>query len=143
MTKQNQAEFAALRMREPTAPSLGRQAAIASSAAVQARIAESFEETAAADNTFHVWRNQHLVPAHNRSIDFTNEVRVPTGKRAVRNTMQQQRGNWLHALLQLLADGNAADKIELQQRFTIPDEEIGPLWQQAPWHFPRRSSRRS
>jgi hypothetical protein len=83
MTKQNQAEFAALRMREPTAPSLGRQAAIASSAAVQARVAQSFEETAAAENTFHVWRNQHLVPAHNRSIDFTNEVRVPAGKRAV------------------------------------------------------------
>jgi ATP-dependent helicase/nuclease subunit A len=56
---------------------------------------------------------------------------IPTGKRASRNTMQQQRGIWLHALLQHLTDGNATDKLELQQRFAIPDGEIEGLWQQA------------
>jgi ATP-dependent helicase/nuclease subunit A len=55
----------------------------------------------------------------------------PTGKRAARNTVQQQRGIWLHALLQHLTDGNTAEKTELQQRLAIPDDEIEPLWQQA------------
>jgi len=56
---------------------------------------------------------------------------IPTGKRTARNTMQQQRGIWLHALLQHLTDGNAGDRLELQQRFAIPDGEIEALWQQA------------
>jgi ATP-dependent helicase/nuclease subunit A len=56
---------------------------------------------------------------------------VPTGKRAARNTVQQQRGIWLHALLQHITDGGTADKQELQKRFAIPAEEIGSLWQQA------------
>jgi len=56
---------------------------------------------------------------------------IPTGRRADRNTMQQQRGIWLHALLQNLTDGKAVDKTELQQRLAIPDEEIDVLWQHA------------
>ncbi len=56
---------------------------------------------------------------------------IPTGKRAARNTVQQQRGIWLHALLQHLTDGNAADKNDLQQRLVIPDDEIEALWKQA------------
>ena len=55
----------------------------------------------------------------------------PTGKRAARDTVQQQRGIWLHALLQHLTDGNTPEKTELQQRLAIPDDEIEPLWQQA------------
>jgi ATP-dependent helicase/nuclease subunit A len=55
---------------------------------------------------------------------------LPTGKRALRNTAQQQRGIWLHALLQHLTDG-LADKAELQQRLAIPAEEIESLYQQA------------
>jgi ATP-dependent helicase/nuclease subunit A len=56
---------------------------------------------------------------------------IPVGKRAARNTMQQQRGIWLHALLQHLTDGKAADRHELQQRLAIPDDEIGALWRHA------------
>jgi len=67
---------------------------------------------------------------------------IPTGKRATRNTLQQQRGIWLHALLQHLTpplppgEGigmgeHAADGLELQHRLAIPSAEIKPLWQQA------------
>ncbi len=56
---------------------------------------------------------------------------LPTGKRAARNTAQQQRGIWLHALLQHITDGNVADERELQQRLAIPSTEIELLWQQA------------
>ncbi|BCK86882.1 ATP-dependent helicase/nuclease subunit A [Sideroxyarcus emersonii] len=55
---------------------------------------------------------------------------IPTGKRAARNTPQQQRGIWLHGLLQHLTEG-MADKAELKQRLSIPAEEIESLWQQA------------
>ena len=55
---------------------------------------------------------------------------IPAGKRASRNTAQQQRGIWLHALLQHLTEG-MADKAELQQRLAIPVDEIDSLWQQA------------
>ena len=81
------------------------------------------------------------VPSHLPAI-------VPTGKRAARNTMQQQRGIWLHALLQHLTsdsplpqagEGSASarerererEREILQQRLGIPSAEIEPLWQQA------------
>ncbi|MBI5430165.1 MAG: UvrD-helicase domain-containing protein [Nitrosomonadales bacterium] len=54
---------------------------------------------------------------------------IPTGKRAARNTAQQQRGIWLHALLQYLTEG-AAGKLELQQRLAIPSPEMEILWPQ-------------
>ena len=69
---------------------------------------------------------------------------IPTGKRTARNTAQQQRGIWLHALLQQLTDysprpqagegqGERVDarRAEFQQRLAIPAEEIEPLCQQA------------
>jgi len=56
---------------------------------------------------------------------------IPTGKRAARNTAQQQRGIWLHALLQHLTEGGARDEHELQQRLGIPSAETESLWQQA------------
>ncbi len=56
---------------------------------------------------------------------------ILTGKRAARNTAQQQRGIWLHGLLQHLTEGGAAGEHELRQRLAIPGEEIEPLWQQA------------
>ena len=55
---------------------------------------------------------------------------IPTGKRAARNTAQQQRGIWLHALLQHLTERNAPDMMELRQRLAIPAAEIESLWQQ-------------
>ena len=56
---------------------------------------------------------------------------IPAGKRAARNTAQQQRGIWLHALLQHITDGSAVEEHELQQRLAIPSAEMDALWQQA------------
>jgi ATP-dependent helicase/nuclease subunit A len=68
---------------------------------------------------------------------------LPTGKRIPRNTAQQQRGIWLHGLLQHLTipslshrgragvGEQAANKAELQQRLAIPSTEIETLYQQA------------
>ncbi|HAF44239.1 MAG TPA: hypothetical protein DCK83_04665 [Gallionellaceae bacterium] len=55
---------------------------------------------------------------------------LPTGKRAARNTVQQQRGIWLHALLQNLTEGTV-DEAGLQQHLAIPPDEMPSLWQQA------------
>jgi len=54
---------------------------------------------------------------------------LPTGTRTARNTAQQQRGIWLHALMQHLTEG-VTDNAELQQRLAIPTAEIDALWQQ-------------
>jgi len=65
---------------------------------------------------------------------------LPTGKRAARNTMQQQRGIWLHALLQNLAPTASprppageglGERERLQQSCCIPPGEMASLWQQA------------
>ncbi|MFZ2524741.1 MAG: 3'-5' exonuclease, partial [Candidatus Ferrigenium altingense] len=56
---------------------------------------------------------------------------IPTGKRAARNTAQQQRGIWLHALLQHLTEGGATGEHELRHRLAIPSTEMESLWQQA------------
>jgi len=57
---------------------------------------------------------------------------LPTGKRAARNTQQQQqRGIWLHALLQHITDGDTVDEGELRQRLAIPADEMDNLLQQA------------
>ncbi len=71
---------------------------------------------------------------------------LPTGKRTARNTVQQQRGIWLHALLQNLTSTNfplplgeglrvrvhsIMQRAELQSRLAIPTSEIETLWQQA------------
>jgi ATP-dependent helicase/nuclease subunit A len=55
---------------------------------------------------------------------------IAIGKRIARNSVQQQRGIWLHALLQHLTEG-IADKSDLQQRLAISAAEIDSLWQQA------------
>jgi ATP-dependent helicase/nuclease subunit A len=54
---------------------------------------------------------------------------VPTGMRKVRNTLQQQRGIWLHALLQHCTESSHLTADELQQRLAIPAEELSTLWQ--------------
>ena len=56
---------------------------------------------------------------------------IAAGKRADANTLQQQRGIWLHALLQHLTEGSTADANELGQRLAIPAAEMESLWQQA------------
>jgi ATP-dependent helicase/nuclease subunit A len=54
----------------------------------------------------------------------------PAGKRVARNSTAQQRGIWLHALLQHLTEGGG-DRVVLQQRLAIPEAEMDALWQQA------------
>jgi ATP-dependent helicase/nuclease subunit A len=57
---------------------------------------------------------------------------TPAGKRKIRDTPQQQRGIWLHALLQHMAlPESSADKAGLQAKCGIPDSEMEVLWQQA------------
>jgi ATP-dependent helicase/nuclease subunit A len=74
-------------------------------------------------------------PTLTLSLQGGGDVRLPpilpTGKRTARNTAQQQRGIWLHALLQHVTEGRGADVQELQQRLAIPSTEIDALWQQA------------
>ncbi len=80
----------------------------------------------------------------------------PTGKRTIRKTPQQQRGIWLHAILQHLTEPNSLSSLtptlsqrgrelsragvgelsslqraELQHRLAIPSQEMEELWQQA------------
>jgi len=56
----------------------------------------------------------------------------PTGKHVLRITPEQQRGTWLHALLQHMTPPNAAvDKAVLQALCGIPAGEMDNLWQQA------------
>ena len=56
---------------------------------------------------------------------------ISIGKRSPPNTPQQQRGVWLHALLQHITEGRVKDEIELRQRLAIPDDEMSALWRQA------------
>jgi ATP-dependent helicase/nuclease subunit A len=56
---------------------------------------------------------------------------VATGQRAERISKEQQRGIWLHALLQhLVPPAEMHDLDQLQVRLAIPPEEIEALWQQ-------------
>jgi ATP-dependent helicase/nuclease subunit A len=89
--------------------------------------------------------NEAANPLHNKSVaSNTDQVAgvirqmatlpdiIPTGKRAARNTLQQQRGTWLHSLLQQLTPPNAAtEKDVLQAQCGIPAGEMDDLWQQA------------
>jgi len=54
---------------------------------------------------------------------------IPAGKRASRPTVQQQRGIWLHALLQYFTEG-IRDEAVLQQSIGIPAAEMATLWSQ-------------
>ena len=63
---------------------------------------------------------------------------IPAGKRTTRNSAQQQRGIWLHALLQHLTEHSPLPqgeglgvREELQQRLNISSAEMESLWQQA------------
>ena len=91
------------------------------------------------------WRDDASTPSLSLPLQGGGDVAIelppilPTGKRAARNTAQQQRGIWLHALLQHLTtesprpqagEGQGGREV-LQHRLAIPAEEIEPLWQQA------------
>ena len=91
------------------------------------RIAEVVE---AQPNPLHVAASRRKEETDRPDTSRTLPVVSPVGKRAARNTERQQRGIWLHALLQHIAEG-AADQAELQQRLAISAEEMEPLWQQA------------
>jgi len=74
-----------------------------------------------------------VVPDQEKSVTKVDAALLrplPTGKRVARNTTQQQRGIWLHLLLQHLTEG-FTDKTALQQRIDIPPDEMEVHWQQA------------
>jgi ATP-dependent helicase/nuclease subunit A len=77
--------------------------------------------------------NHSIQPASGKDerVVVALPVILPTGKRAPRNTVQQQRGIWLHALLQHLTQDGTADPHELQQRLEIPASDFVVLWQQS------------
>jgi len=57
---------------------------------------------------------------------------IPTGKRGDLYTLQQQRGTWLHALLQRMTPPSCvANKATLQTLCNIPASEMDSIWAQA------------
>ncbi len=54
----------------------------------------------------------------------------PIGDRTVRHSLQQQRGIWLHALLQHCTENKQAEERILRQSLAIPIDEMSELWQQ-------------
>ncbi|TNC96966.1 MAG: Exodeoxyribonuclease V [Gallionellaceae bacterium] len=61
---------------------------------------------------------------------------LPTGKRTTRNTAQQQRGVWLHSMLQYLTEipphsMGEGGRATLQQRLSISQQELDALYPQA------------
>jgi len=77
---------------------------------------------------------------HRSSIEKTAllPIKIAVGKRRAADTLAQQRGTWLHGLLQHVAPQTALnqqmvaiDKIQLLQHLAIPLEEGEALWQQA------------
>jgi ATP-dependent helicase/nuclease subunit A len=65
-------------------------------------------------------------------IDQALQRTLPTGKRVATDTIEQQRGTWLHAMLQILTTtGVVADQASMQIQCGIPGKEMDALWQQA------------
>ena len=65
-------------------------------------------------------------------IEAALQRTFPTGKRAVRETKEQHRGIWIHALLQDLSGPcNKIDREAFQIQYGIPPDEMDGLWRQA------------
>jgi ATP-dependent helicase/nuclease subunit A len=65
-------------------------------------------------------------------VDVRLTQPLPTGQRKVVPGAAQQRGIWLHALMQhLLPPGGVADEAELRRRCGIPEAGFGALLEQA------------
>jgi ATP-dependent helicase/nuclease subunit A len=86
----------------------------------------------------------HPSTSSGRTVDIP--AILPIGQRTTCNTAQQQRGIWLHALLQNLTatsfplppgeglrvrEPSPLQRTELQLRLSIPPDEMDTLWQQA------------
>ena len=66
------------------------------------------------------------------SVDIRLTQPLPTGSRKAATSAQQQRGIWLHALMQhLLPPGDVVDEADLRQRCGIPESEFDALLGQA------------
>jgi hypothetical protein len=81
MPTQKQADIDRPRVREAV-PGPGQKAVMTSTPVVKTHVAQPCKECRV-DNAFHAWRDQHLTPSFNWSIDFTGTVGIPVGKRAV------------------------------------------------------------
>ncbi len=65
-------------------------------------------------------------------IDPLLNSMLPTGQREAFETREQQRGTWLHALLQHMGGREPqADREMLRARYAIPEAELEKLWQEA------------
>ncbi len=84
--------------------------------------------------------NMVAATAHDTERSAEQNVAIPvilsTGKRTTHNTAQQQRGIWLHSMLQFLTEITPLSmgdgpRESLQQRLSMPEEEFDALYQQA------------
>jgi ATP-dependent helicase/nuclease subunit A len=69
--------------------------------------------------------------SHVVSGDVVLPMLIPAGTRKERNTVQQQRGIWLHALLQYRTESGSEDAAEFARRLAIPAAELDVLNQHA------------
>ncbi len=95
------------------------------------RIAHVVEQTA---NPLRVIQGSVAAKQKNPQVEVEAALQhpIPTGKYIARITAEQQRGIWLHALLQQMTPPNAAaDKGVLQAQCCIPAGEMDELWRQA------------
>ncbi|HEX5338258.1 MAG TPA: UvrD-helicase domain-containing protein [Gallionella sp.] len=80
----------------------------------------------------HIASAAHAAPEAAVEVDARLTQPLPTGKRSSPQSIQQQRGTWLHALLQHLLPPNASmDQPDLQQRCNIPMPEFDALLSRA------------
>jgi len=99
-----------------------------------AATAQSGENSLLAEDSYPLSRHLDTEREGERSAAELIALRlpIPTGQRTARTTSEQQRGTWLHALLQHLVLPQAvSDMGELQQRCGIPSNEMDTLWLQA------------
>ena len=74
------------------------------------------------------------VHSHQQQVEADQALqnKLPTGKLAARETLEQRRGTWLHALLQhLTTPACEPDQLALQLKCGIPAMEMDNLWRQA------------
>jgi len=95
------------------------------------RIAHVVEQTA---NPLQIIKDRVVAKQENSGVEVEAALQqpIPTGKYVARITAEQQRGIWLHALLQKMTPPNAVtDKDVLQAQCSIPVGAMDELWQQA------------
>lgn len=74
----------------------------------------------------------HALQQSEATVDVRLTQPLPTGSRKAATSAAQQRGIWLHALMQhLLPPAEAVDAADLRQRCNVPEAEFDTLLEQA------------